>query len=87
MKYANSAHTFCVTYFGAHSGSRQTNYRAGESITVAYLPETPSEHQIVDDKDKTFFYKGFRIAGFVIMSIAIILLIVSFLEKISRNTI
>ena len=87
LKYANSAHTFCVTYFGAHSGSRQTNYRAGESITVAYLPETPSEHQIVDDKDKTFFYKGFRIAGFVIMSIAMILLIVSFLLKISRNTI
>ena len=87
LKYANSAHTFCVTYFGAHSGSRQTNYRAGESITVAYLPETPSEHQILDDKDKTFFYKGFRIAGFVIMSIAIILLIVSFFIKISRNTI
>ena len=79
LKYANSAHTFCVTYFGAHSGSRQTNYRTGESITVAYLPETPSEHQI--------FYKGFRIAGFVIMSIAIILLIVSFFIKISRNTI
>ena len=81
MKYANSDHTFCVTYFGAHSGSRQTNYQAGESITVAYLPETPNKHQIVDDKDKKSFYKGFRIAGFAIMSIAIILLIVSFFIK------
>jgi len=86
-KYTVGENTYIVKPLVLNCGSRQTNYRAGESITVAYLPETPSEHQIVDDKDKTFFYKGFRIAGFVIMSIAIILLIVSFLLKISRNTI
>jgi len=81
LKYTDSEHTFCTTYFGGHSGSNQTNYLAGESITVAYLPETPNKHQIVDDKDKKSFYKGFRIAGFAIISIAIILLIVFFFIK------
>ncbi|GJH41003.1 DUF3592 domain-containing protein [Capnocytophaga sp. HP1101] len=46
LKYTDSAHTFCVTYFGPHSGSKQTNYKAGERITVAYLPENPTKHQI-----------------------------------------
>ena len=81
LNYTDSAHTFCITYLGPHSGSRQTNYRAGENITVAYLPENPKAHQIVDDKDKAFFYKGFRIAGFSIISISIILLIASFFVK------
>ena len=81
LNYTDSAHTFCITYFGPHSGRHQTNYRAGENITVAYLPENPKAHQIVDDKDKAFFYKGFRIAGFSIISISIILLIASFFVK------
>ncbi len=81
LNYTDSTHTFCITYFGPHSGSHQTNYRAGENITVAYLPENPKAHQIVDDKDKAFFYKGFRIAGFSIISISIILLIASFFVK------
>ncbi len=38
--------------------SSQTKYKAGESIIMRYLIENPKKHEILDDRDKMFAYKG-----------------------------
>ena len=78
QKYFDSENITCITYMGTHGMSRQTKYRAGESITVKYELENPKKHEIFNDKDKMFAYKGFKIAGSIIMVIPVILIIVSF---------
>ena len=78
QKYFDSEIVTCITYMGTHGMSRQTKYRAGESITIKYNLENPKKHEILNDKDKMFAYKGFKIAGSIIMIIPIILVIVSF---------
>ena len=78
QKYFDSENVTCITYMGTHGMSRQTKYRAGESIIVKYNFENPKKHEILNDKDKMFAYKGFKIAGSIIMIIPFILVIVSF---------
>ena len=78
QKYFDSENITCITYMGTHGMSRQTKYRAGESITVKYNLENPKKHEIFNDKDKMFAYKGFKIAGSIIMVIPFVLVIVSF---------
>ena len=78
QRYFDSENVTCITYMGTHGMSRQTKYRAGESIIVKYNLENPKKHEIFNDKDKMFAYKGFKIAGSIIMIIPIILVIVSF---------
>ena len=78
QRYFDSENVTCITYMGTHGMSRQTKYHAGESIIVKYNLENPKKHEIFNDKDKMFAYKGFKIAGSIIMIIPIILVIVSF---------
>ena len=78
QRYFDSENVTCITYMGTHGMSRQTKYCAGESITVKYNLENPKKHEILNDKDKMFAYKGFKIAGSIIMIIPFILVIVSF---------
>ena len=78
QKYFDSENVTCITYMGTHGMSRQTKYHAGENITVKYNLENPKKHEILNDKDKIFAYKGFKIAGSIIMIIPFILVIVSF---------
>ena len=78
QKYFDSENVTCIAYMGTHGMSRQTKYHAGESITVKYNLENPKKHEILNDKDKMFAYKGFKIAGSIIMIIPFILVIVSF---------
>ena len=81
QKYFDSENVTCITYMGTHGMSRQTKYRAGESITVKYELENPKKHEILNDKDKMFAYKGFKIAGSLLMIIPFILVIISFFAK------
>ena len=81
QKYFDSENVTCITYMGTHGMSRQTKYYAGENITVKYNLENPKNHEILNDKDKIFAYKGFKIAGSIIMVIPVILIIVSFFVK------
>ena len=78
QRYFDSENVTCITYMGTHGMSRQTKYHAGENITVKYNLENPKKHEILNDKDKIFAYKGFKIAGSIIMIIPFILVIVSF---------
>ena len=78
QRYFDSENVTCITYMGTHGMSRQTKYRAGESITVKYNFENPKKHEILNDKDKMFAYKGFKIAGSLLMIIPFILVVVSF---------
>ena len=81
QRYFDSENVTCITYMGTHGMSRQTKYHAGESITVKYNLENPKKHEILNDKDKMFAYKGFKIAGSLLMIFPIILVIVSFFVK------
>ena len=81
QRYFDSENVTCITYMGTHGMSRQTKYRAGESITVKYELENPKKHEILNDKDKMFAYKGFKIAGSLLMIIPFILVIISFFAK------
>ena len=81
QRYFDSENVTCITYMGTHGMSRQTKYHAGESIIVKYNLENPKKHEIFNDKDKMFAYKGFKIAGSIIMIIPIILVIISFFVK------
>ena len=81
QRYFDSENVTCITYMGTHGMSRQTKYRAGESITVKYELENPKKHEILNDKDKMFAYKGFKIAGSLLMIIPFILVIISFFVK------
>ena len=83
QRYFDSENVTCITYMGTHGMSRQTKYRAGESITVKYNLENPKKHEILNDKDKMFAYKGFKIAGSLIMLVPLILVIISFFIKTS----
>ena len=78
QKYFDSDNVTCITYMGTHGMSRQTKYHVGEKITVKYNLENPKKHEILNDKDKMFAYKGFKIAGSLLMIIPFILVIVSF---------
>ena len=81
QKYFDSENVSCISYMGTHGMSRQTKYHAGENITVKYNLENPKKHEILNDKDKMFAYKGFKIAGSLLMIFPIILVIVSFFVK------
>ena len=78
QRYFDSENVTCITYMGTHGMSRQTKYHAGESIIVKYNLENPKKHEIFNDKDKMFAYKGFKIAGSLLMIIPFILVVVSF---------
>ena len=81
QRYFDSENVTCITYMGTHGMSRQTKYHAGENITVKYNLENPKKHEMLNDKDKMFAYKGFKIAGSLLMIFPIILVIVSFFVK------
>ena len=81
QRYLDSENVTCITYMGTHGMSRQTKYHAGENITVKYNLENPKKHEILNDKDKMFAYKGFKIAGSLLMIIPFILVIISFFAK------
>ena len=81
QRYLDSENVTCITYMGTHGMSRQTKYRAGESIIVKYNFENPKKHEILNDKDKMFTYKGFKIAGSLLMIVPFILVIISFFVK------
>ena len=81
QRYFDSENVTCITYMGTHGMSRQTKYHAGESIIVKYNLENPKKHEIFNDKDKMFAYKGFKIAGSLLMIIPFILVIISFFVK------
>ena len=81
QKYFDSENVTCITYIGTHGMSRQTKYHARENITVKYNLENPKKHEILNDKDKMFAYKGFKIAGSLIMLVPLILVIISFFVK------
>ena len=81
QRYFDSENVTCITYMGTHGMSRQTKYHAGEKITVKYNLENPKKHEILNDKDNMFAYKGFKIAGSIIMIIPFILVIISFFIK------
>ena len=81
QRYFDSENVTCITYMGTHGMSRQTKYHAGENITVKYNLGNPKNHEILNDKDKIFAYKGFKIAGSIIMVIPFILVIISFFVK------
>ena len=81
QRYFDSENVTCITYMGTHGMSRQTKYHVGEKITVKYNLENPKKHEILNDKDKMFAYKGFKIAGSLIMLVPLILVIISFFIK------
>ena len=83
QRYFDSENVTCITYMGTHGMSRQTKYHVGEKITVKYNLENPKKHEILNDKDKMFAYKGFKIAGSLIMLVPLILVIISFFIKTS----
>ena len=81
LKYTDSENVTCITYMGRHGGTSQTKYRTGEDIIVKYNSNNPKRHEILNDKDKTFASKVFKIVGKILMIIPLIFLIISFFVK------
>ena len=81
LKYTDSENVTCITYMGRHGMSGQTKYRTGEDIIVKYNSNNPKRHEILNDKDKTFASKVFKIVGKILMIIPLIFLIISFFAK------
>ena len=81
LKYTDSENVTCITYMGRHGMSGQTKYRTGEDIIVKYNSNNPKRHEILNNKDKMFSYKAFKIAGSLIMIVPLILVIISFFVK------
>ena len=81
LKYTDSENVTCITYMGRHGMSGQTKYRTGEDIIVKYNSNNPERHEILNDKDKTFTFKVFKIVGKILMIIPLIFLIISFFVK------
>jgi len=77
----DSENVTCITYMGRHGMSGQTKYRTGEDIIVKYNSNNPKRHEILNDKDKTFASKVFKIVGKILMIIPLIFLIISFFAK------
>ena len=81
LKYTDSENVTCITYMGRHGMSGQTKYHTGEDIIVKYNSNNPRRHEILNDKDKTFASKVFKIVGKILMIIPLIFLIISFFAK------
>ena len=81
LKYTDSENVTCIIYRGNHGGTSQTKYRTGEDIIVKYNSNNPKRHEILNDKDKTFASKVFKIVGKILMIIPLIFLIISFFAK------
>ena len=81
LKYTDSENVTCITYMGRHGMSGQTKYRTGEDIIVKYNSNNPTRHEILNDKDKTFASKVFKIVGKILMIIPLIFFIISFFVK------
>ena len=81
LKYTDSENVTCIIYRGNHGGTSQTKYRTGEDIIVKYNSNNPRRHEILNDKDKTFASKVFKIVGKILMIIPLIFLIISFFAK------
>ena len=81
QRYFDSENVTCITYMGTHGMSRQTKYHVGEKITVKYNLENPKKHEILNDKDKIFASKVFKIVGKILMIIPLIFFIISFFVK------
>ena len=81
LKYTDSENVTCIIYMGRHGMSGQTKYRTGEDIIVKYNSNNPERHEILNDKDKTFASKVFKIVGKILMILPIIFLIISFFVK------
>ena len=81
LKYTDSENVTCITYMGRHGMSGQTKYRTGEDIIVKYNSNNPKRHEILNDKDKIFASKVFKIVGKILMILPLIFLIISFFAK------
>ena len=81
QRYFDSENVTCIIYRGNHGGASQTKYHVGEIITVKYDLKNPKRHEILNNKDKMFSYKAFKIAGSLIMIVPLILVIISFFVK------
>lgn len=81
QRYFDSENVTCIIYRGNHGGTSQTKYRTGEDIIVKYNSNNPKRHEILNDKDKTFASKVFKIVGKILMIIPLIFLIISFFAK------
>ena len=81
QRYFDSENVTCIIYRGNHGGTSQTKYRTGEDIIVKYNSNNPERHEILNDKDKTFTFKVFKIVGKILMIIPLIFLIISFFVK------
>ena len=81
LKYTDSENVTCITYMGCHGMNGQTKYRTGEDIIVKYNSNNPKRHEILNDKDKTFAFKVFKITGKILMIIPLIFFIISFFVK------
>ena len=86
LKYTDSENVTCITYMGRHGGTSQTKYRTGEDIIVKYNSNNPTRHEILNDKDKTFASKVFKIVGKILMIIPLIFFIISFFVKGQVNS-
>ena len=86
LKYTDSENVTCITYMGRHGMSGQTKYRTGEDIIVKYNSNNPTRHEILNDKDKTFASKVFKIVGKILMIIPLIFFIISFFVKGQVNS-
>ena len=78
QRYFDSEDVTCIVYKRNHGGTSQTKFHAGEIITVKYDLKNPKKHEILNNKDKMYAYKVFRIAGSLIMLVPLILVIISF---------
>lgn len=81
QRYFDSENVTCIIYTGNHGGTSQTKYHTGEDIIVKYNSNNPKRHEILNDKDKTFASKVFKIVGKILMIIPLIFLIISFFVK------
>ena len=81
QKYHDSEDVTCITYRRKHGRTSRTKYREGESIIVKYDIDDSKKHEILNDKDKTFASKVFKIVGKILMIIPLIFLIISFFVK------
>ena len=81
QRYFDSENVTCIIYRGNHGGNSQTKYRTGEDIIVKYNSNNPKRHEILNDKDKIFASKVFKIVGKILMILPLIFLIISFFVK------
>jgi len=81
-QYIVNNHKYIVKpYILLKNADINLKYTDSENVTLKYNSNNPKKHEILNDKDKIFASKVFKIVGKILMILPLIFLIISFFAK------